>query len=177
MGSAWESTPDATGAAAGVDAEAAGAAETLANMAHAVEDVFFIFREDPSKLSIVQDSIFDLLFQASDFIKNEMDVLQGGSAEHQERLESVSGALGMDSSASHQSFSWLRSTAPAAAAPKAVKQNLISVNQIKLDHLMDLMGELVTTESMVVSSPDLKGLQLDNFSKVVGYIKLTQTSQ
>ncbi|MFZ2538585.1 MAG: chemotaxis protein CheA, partial [Oscillospiraceae bacterium] len=42
---------------------------------------------------------------------------------------------------------------------------LISVNQTKLDQLMDLVGELVTTESMVVSSPDLKGLTLDNFSK------------
>lgn len=30
---------------------------------------------------------------------------------------------------------------------------------------MDLVGELVTTESMVVSNPDLKGLHLDNFNK------------
>ena len=30
---------------------------------------------------------------------------------------------------------------------------------------MDLVGELVTTESMVVSNPDLKGLRLDNFNK------------
>ncbi|MEG0692757.1 MAG: chemotaxis protein CheA [Oscillospiraceae bacterium] len=42
---------------------------------------------------------------------------------------------------------------------------LISVSQNKLDQLMDLVGELVTTESMVVSSPDLKGLELDNFNK------------
>ena len=45
------------------------------------------------------------------------------------------------------------------------KQSLISVNQAKLDQLMDLVGELVTTESMVVSNPDLKGLHLDNFNK------------
>ncbi len=61
--------------------------------------------------------------------------------------------------------------APAASSPAAppnaakVKQSLISVNQTKLDQLMDLVGELVTTESMVVSSPDLKGLHLDNFYK------------
>lgn len=50
-------------------------------------------------------------------------------------------------------------------APASAKQSLISVNQAKLDQLMDLVGELVTTESMVVSNPDLKGLHLDNFNK------------
>ena len=57
---------------------------------------------------------------------------------------------------------------PAAAAAPAsgkAKQSLVSVNQSKLDQLMDLVGELVTTESMVVSNPDLRGLQLDNFQK------------
>jgi len=46
-----------------------------------------------------------------------------------------------------------------------VKQSLISVNQRKLDHLIDLVGELVTAESMVIRNPDLKGLKLDNFTK------------
>ena len=41
----------------------------------------------------------------------------------------------------------------------------ITALRTKLDQLMDLVGELVTTESMVVSNPDLKGLHLDNFSK------------
>ncbi len=57
---------------------------------------------------------------------------------------------------------------PAAAAAPAsgkAKQSLVSVNQSKLDQLMDLVGELVTTESMVVSNPDLRGLQLDNSQK------------
>ncbi|MDR1192903.1 MAG: chemotaxis protein CheA [Peptococcaceae bacterium] len=44
-------------------------------------------------------------------------------------------------------------------------QSLISVNQVKLDQLMDLVGELVTAESIVASNPDLKGLKLDNFHK------------
>lgn len=60
------------------------------------------------------------------------------------------------------------SPAPAAAPTSGggkAKQSLISVNQAKLDQLMDLVGELVTTESMVVGNSDLKGLQLDNFQK------------
>ncbi len=311
--------------------------ETLANMAHSVEDVFFIFREDPSKLNIVQDSIFDLLFQASDFIKNEMDALQGGDAEHQdpqpiidqlhkqvarmngesgagakepapaagtpnapaapapapsapdslahsvngyyhvqvffeeesrmenlraymllsqlkdwcENLESVPQSPESDSSLTAQIVKngfYIRfktastsedimevirntvevktasliseqeyvaaggtplpkqveappaeephvpqadtapsaptpapsaaSSAPSSAAPKGVKQNLISVNQIKLDHLMDLMGEIVTAESIVASNPDLKGLTLDNFNKSMRELrKLTDELQ
>lgn len=45
------------------------------------------------------------------------------------------------------------------------KQSLISVNLHKLDTLLDLVGEIVITEAMVTSSPDLKGLRLDNFQK------------
>ncbi len=56
--------------------------------------------------------------------------------------------------------------APAAAAAKGgVKQSLISVNLNKLDTLLDLVGEIVITEAMVTSNPDLKGLRLDNFQK------------
>ena len=61
------------------------------------------------------------------------------------------------------------SAAPGAAASTAAQpsrqQSLISVNQAKLDILMDLVGEIVTAESMVSSNPDLKGLKLDNFTK------------
>lgn len=60
--------------------------------------------------------------------------------------------------------------AAAAAAPKpaaggGAKQSLISVNLNKLDTLLDLVGEIVITEAMVTSNPDLKGLKLDNFQK------------
>lgn len=47
---------------------------------------------------------------------------------------------------------------------KAV-QEIISVNVEKLDKLMDLVGEMVIAEAMVVQNPDLKGLQMDNFHK------------
>lgn len=58
------------------------------------------------------------------------------------------------------------------------KQSLISVNQSKLDQLMDIVSELVIAESMVASNPDLKGLQLDNFNKSVRQLrKLTDELQ
>lgn len=51
---------------------------TISSLAHTVEDIFYLLREDPSKLSIVFDSIFDLVFQASDFFKRELESLQSG---------------------------------------------------------------------------------------------------
>lgn len=54
---------------------------------------------------------------------------------------------------------------------KSILQNIISVNVNKLDKLMDLVGELVISEAMVTSNPDLKGLSLDNFSKAANQLK------
>lgn len=51
------------------------------------------------------------------------------------------------------------------------KQSLISVNLNKLDTLLDLVGEIVITEAMVTSNPDLKGLRLDNFQKAARQLR------
>jgi two-component system chemotaxis sensor kinase CheA len=45
------------------------------------------------------------------------------------------------------------------------QQSIVSVNVSKLDKLMDLVGEMVIAEAMVIQNPDLKGLMLDNFQK------------
>jgi two-component system chemotaxis sensor kinase CheA len=61
---------------------------------------------------------------------------------------------------------------------KTGKQSLISVNQNKLDQLMDIVSEIVIAESMVSSNPDLKGLVLDNFQKSTRQLrKLTDELQ
>lgn len=274
--------------------------ESISSLAHSVEDVFFIIRENPAKLDAINDSIYDLLFQASDFIKSEIDELQSGDyqakdssdliklledqaaimngspRESQENLnqpaqtakpventvstsengfyqvrvffedgcqmenirafmllsqmkdwcdelDSIPQSPESDSSLSSKiiengfivkfktsgnpddvykiiensinvkSYEIMGSpeesstepAAPAVAAAtttkkessqakaksnatittKVSKQSLISVNKTKLDQLMDLVGELVTAESMVANNPDLKGLELDNFNK------------
>jgi two-component system chemotaxis sensor kinase CheA len=55
---------------------------------------------------------------------------------------------------------------------------LISVNLSKLDQLMAVVGEIVISESMMTSSPDLKGLNLDSFTKSARQLrKLTDELQ
>lgn len=51
------------------------------------------------------------------------------------------------------------------AESHAISQSIISVSVSKLDKLMDLVGEMVISEAMVIQNPDLKGLKLDNFKK------------
>lgn len=53
---------------------------------------------------------------------------------------------------------------------KQDKTTFISVDVRKMDQLMDLIGELVISESVVLQNPDLKvpGLKLDNFNKAAG---------
>ncbi len=58
------------------------------------------------------------------------------------------------------------------------KQSLISVNLQKLDQLHDIVGEIITTESMVIANPDLDGLTLESFSKAARQLrKLTDELQ
>jgi two-component system chemotaxis sensor kinase CheA len=54
---------------------------------------------------------------------------------------------------------------------KSKKKNIISINVDKMDKLMDLVGEIVITESMVTKNPDLKGLELDNFGKAARQLR------
>ena len=51
-------------------------------------------------------------------------------------------------------------------------QNIISVNVSKLDKLMDMVGELVLAESMVVHNPDLNGFQHERFDKAARQLNL-----
>lgn len=60
---------------------------------------------------------------------------------------------------------------------KAAKQSFISVNVEKMDQLMDLIGELVIAEAVVLQNPDLKvpGLELSNFQKAARQLSKIST--
>lgn len=60
---------------------------------------------------------------------------------------------------------------------KAEKTSFISVDVAKMDMLMDLIGELVISESVVLQNQDLKvpGLKLDNFNKAAAQMSKIST--
>lgn len=71
-----------------------------------------------------------------------------------------------------------KASASDAKTGGAGKQSLISVNLTKLDQLHDIVGEIITTESMVISNPELDGLRLESFSKAARELrKLTNELQ
>ncbi len=54
----------------------------------------------------------------------------------------------------------------------------IRVDMGKLDKLFDLMGELITAEAMVISNPELEGMDLPGFSRATNYLsKITREMQ
>lgn len=58
------------------------------------------------------------------------------------------------------------------------QQSIISVSVAKLDKLMDLVGEMVIAEAMVIQNPDLQGLELSNFEKAARQLnKITSEMQ
>ncbi len=61
--------------------------------------------------------------------------------------------------------------------PKAEKASFISVNVSKMDQLMELIGELVIAESVVLQNPDLKvpGLNLNSFNKAAAQLSKIST--
>jgi two-component system chemotaxis sensor kinase CheA len=58
-----------------------------------------------------------------------------------------------------------------AAAGHPGAGSIISVSVVKLDKLMDLLGELVISEAMVIHNPELRGLSLDGFQKAAQQLR------
>ena len=69
-------------------------------------------------------------------------------------------------------------TAQSAETASTLKQTFMSVSISKLDMLMDLVGELVITESTVINNPEVTKLKLESFEKASRQLrKLTDELQ
>ncbi len=101
-------------------------------------------------------------------------VVTAAAAEHENTAAPAGAAGALEAQGRDSSAGEAHKTASSGAG----KQSMISVNQTKLNQLMDIMGEIVIAESMVANSPELKNLQLDNFSKSTRQLrKLTDQLQ
>ena len=129
---------------------------------------------DPDTSQKIAENGFFLAFDSSEDASKAEGILKTQNHIRSYELVNVSKAA-PPAKAEEKKASVSKSTAPApastdTAAGKAVpmlshapvKQNLISVNLMKLDSLMDIVGEIVITESMVTSSPELNLLPRDN---------------
>lgn len=104
---------------------------------------------------------------------NEINQLINQEKSKQSVEEQIPGAVAVSTQVAD-----VDATPNAAQHNKGVKQSLISVNLNKLDVLMEIVGEIVITQSMVTSSADLKGLNLENFTKSARQLrKLTDELQ
>jgi len=92
-------------------------------------------------------------------VKNYTVLEQEEQEEHEEVIASSTDVVNTDVSDMKEK------SAPKKVLKKHNKQSLISVNLDKLDELNNLVGELVINESMVISSPAVKGLNSDSFTK------------
>ena len=85
--------------------------EGMSNLAHSIEDVFYILRESPEKLKIVFDTIFDLVFHSSDFLKDELNQIRTGVYEPSDPTELIDKI--------HAQVAVLKGEAPAQAVVEA----------------------------------------------------------
>ena len=137
---------------------------------------------DPSTSDIIADQGFQLWFRTAEDRDAAIHAMDGaGSVREYQPVDAAKPAPApaptpAPESPKAQAPKQEAAPAPKPAAPKAdaakpaagqqhPKESLISVNLAKLDQLMAVVSEIVITESMVTSSPDLKGLRLDNFTK------------
>lgn len=142
--------------------------------------------------SYIQDKGFTITFKADDDehifkeIENALnvesyEVISDGVQQEHTEAEPQKSEIKLESDSNTKSAAPINAPKPAAnnaapapqkkAAEKAPlntgsgKQSLISVNLVKLDQLHDIVGEIITTESMVIANPEIDGLQLESFSK------------
>jgi two-component system chemotaxis sensor kinase CheA len=93
---------------------------------------------------IFEETLFLEEFEISDVIAEETTAIEA-------TLESAAGSLAAESEVEER---------------KSVsRKGLTAISTDKLDLLVDLVGELVISESMVTQNPDLKGLVLEGFQK------------
>lgn len=110
---------------------------------------------------------------ANEDIPAELKKAINGSDENEHKKDEVN-----QNKQSNSSGESAKAAVSQQANSTAVAQSYISVNVEKIDKLMSLMGEIVTTESMVIKNPDIADLKLENFDKQARLLrKLTNELQ
>ncbi|MFT9077822.1 chemotaxis protein CheW [Ethanoligenens sp.] len=147
-------------------------------------DAFFTTAETEEKIrSVFDESLYLKSYELLAVDSYDEDVCAAGEPEAAEAKSSVpqEETAAQPEEKQQPTSQQMTKNHPATQQPEAnkgAKLNLISVNVNKLDMLMNLVGELVISESMVTKNPDLAGLELGNFHKASRQLrKLTDELQ
>ncbi len=140
-----------------------------------IDNGFFIFISEEELVEKAASVIKEALNVASyEIIANPKEEIEKSEKDLKKSIES---SLKNNTSKTNSAKQDSKAT-PQGVLSQQPKQSIISVNLSKLDSLMAIVGEIVITESMVTSSPDLNGLNLDNFTKSARQLrKLTDELQ
>ncbi len=140
-----------------------------------IDNGFIItFRAPDSKavLQVIEEAIN---VQSYEVISNEPEAPAAPAAAVQQTAAPAAGKPAAQAAAPVADKSEAKTEAKSSGSGK---QSLISVNLAKLDQLHDIVGEIITTESMVIANPELEGLHLESFSKAARELrKLTSELQ
>lgn len=114
-----------------------------------------------------------------DFNSNDVKINSSESTNNTQNISTVNDNKDISNQSNNKIISnEKKSTKKTSSVVKHNKQSLISVNLSKLDVLSNLVGEIVITESMVMSNPEIKKLNLDSFTKATRQLdKLTDDLQ
>ncbi len=149
--------------------------ETIQRVAHEVETVLDRARNGELVLS---SRVVDVVLESADFLRQSVTAIQIGSSGPAPAalLERVKG-LGEEAPADQPPASESPATptdipaqpeaalsalsnnmAPATAATPVVEARSVKVDTTKLDHLVDMVGEMVIAQSIIQHDPDLRNL-------------------
>ncbi|MDP4094262.1 MAG: chemotaxis protein CheA [Bacillota bacterium] len=114
--------------------------------------------EDQETIEIIRSNGFEIQFRTDLCIDNVKTLLSNTLFMKDIKLETISPIKNKHSSEENDNTGRDNNQI-------TVKQSMISVNISKLDILMDLVGELVIMQDMVIQNPELEGLALNSFNK------------
>ncbi len=137
-----------------------GKDDSIENLDHHLEELQILVAPLLGDYLIEEGVQEDAIYQAVETQKKPVGeiLIQQGSAS----AEQIDSALKKQQANVNQAKA---SAKPVARTKTPAKRQDIRVELGKLDNLINLIGELVIAENMLIHNPDLKGLELENFNK------------
>ncbi|HHW45849.1 MAG TPA: chemotaxis protein CheA [Clostridiales bacterium] len=119
--------------------------------------------DNPKAAEIIANEGFDLHFDSKEDLELAVQVISDFI--YTKNYKIVESKQESNESGAKQETSQKQQAQPANAQSSPVKQDIISVKLSKLNDLMDIMGEIIITESMLKTIPRAEGTDMEQFDK------------